>query len=272
MARILIGGASVVAVLLVVLIVVLVTREDGGAASATTNESTTTEMTTTTELTTTTEPAATTAAPTTTAAPATTAAPTTTVAVACPGVGVGPIPTGAAEVTPLAGDFDGDGTQDRFVTYVDSGGLAWARVELSYGYATQVRVPGTTGVIDSRVNNFGAPGDIGITLSIGSPSTRVARFYAMYGCSLDLVTKGSGDVAEFSIGNLAMYKSGVTCTSAGLAATEASDIGGSQWEVSSVTYLWVPGLGELQGSMGASAIFTSPADDDVINGAAQFNC
>jgi hypothetical protein len=69
-----------------------------------------------------------------------------------------------------------------------------------------------------------------------------------------------------------MHKSGVTCITEGLATTEATDIGGNQWEVSSVTYFWVPSLGELQGTMGAAAIFTSPADDDVINAAAEFNC
>ena len=185
---------------------------------------------------------------------------------------MGAITTGAHDIESLTGDFDADGVPDQFTTYGDAGDYYWARIDLSYGFATQIPISTTSGVLSTHVVNFDAPGDIGISLVLTSPSNRQATFYTLYGCGIDVIMLDGGGVAEFPIRWGGIEMEGVTCNSDGITVTHATEIGGGQWEVSGLSYLWVPGLGELQGTMGAAGIFTSPADDDVINDAGAFFC
>lgn len=103
----------------------------------------------------TTTAAPTTAAETTTTAPGTTAAPTTTLAEtttttipptttttaapppACSGPGAGPIPAGAAELSSVTAQLDGDGTPDEFSAFL-FGGTWYLHARLASGYATQL--------------------------------------------------------------------------------------------------------------------------------------
>jgi hypothetical protein len=274
--QVLIGLGTGVAVLLVVLIVVLVVGEDGDSALSTVPAGTSSPAVETTAGSSTTTTAATTtsaATSTTAAATTSTSSPTTTAAVACPGPGAGVLPVGATIAVDVWGDFDGDGAADRFLVYGDSGGTYWARVELAYGYAAVAADPQPgPGVINAKAVDLGGSADLAIAESLASPSSRLATFYAMYGCDLAAATRDATEIAQFPLRGSGMEVAGITCLADGIEVTGARNTGGSEWEVSTIFYQWVPGVGEFQGSPGATAILTSPADDDAIQSHADWNC
>jgi hypothetical protein len=278
-AQVLIGLGAAVAALLVALVVVLVLRsgDDGTAAPTVTTSSldttTTTAATTTSTTAATTSSAATTTSATTTSTSSTT---TTTAAVACPGAGAGPLPVGSTIAVDVWGNFDGEGSDDRFLVYSDSGGAYWARVELSYGYASVAPDPQPgPGVINAKAVDLGGGADLAIAESLASPSSRLATFYFLYGCQLDTATLSGGGVAEFPLRMSGMALAGITCRGDGITVTDAEvtgDMSGSDWAVGSVDYQWVPDLGEFQGSLGMAVLLHSPADDAAIQAAADWNC
>ncbi len=105
-----------------------------------------------------------------------------------------------------------------------------------------------------------------------SPSSRLATFYAMYGCDLAAAARDATEIAQFPLRGSGMELAGITCLADGIEVTGARNTGGSEWEVSTIFYQWAPALGEFQGSLGATAILTSPADDDAIQSHADWNC
>ena len=230
--------------------------------------------------TTTTAPAATTSS--TTAAPTTTAtststtttstSTTTTVAVACPGPGTA-IPPGSTEEAESFGDFDGDGTGDRFVVY-GAGGNYFARVELSYGWTSEAVAYGP-GIWEVRTTNLGGPADIPIVVSITTPQSRTATFYAMFGCDLGEIPLTDGGTAQFPLEGGVIGRTGVACNADGVTTTYAAvagDMSGNEWEVSSTDYLWVPGLGELQSTASSMAFIPLAGNEAMIDAASAFNC
>jgi hypothetical protein len=276
-AQVLIGLGTAVAVLLVVLIVVLVMGNGGDTAlpalpattSSTVLETTAGASTATTEATTTSASTTTTSTPTTTSTSTT----TTTAAVACPGPGAGVLPVGASIAVDVWGDFDGDGAADRFLVYNDSGGTYWARVELAYGYAAVAPDPQPgPGVINAKAVNLGGGADLAIAESLASPSSRLATFYALYGCDLAAAIRDGTEIAQFPLRGSGMELAGITCRADGIDVTGARNTGGSEWEVTTIFYQWVAGIGEFQGSLGAAAILTSPGDDAAIQSHADWNC
>jgi hypothetical protein len=171
------------------------------------------------------------------------------------------------------GDFDGDGADDRFLVYNDSGGTYWARVELSYGYAAVALDPQPgPGVINAKAVDLGGGAELAIAESLTSPSSRLATFYAMYGCDLAAATRDTTEIAQFPLRGSGMELAGITCLADGIDVTAARNTGGSDWEVSTIFYQWVPGIGVFQGNLGAAAILHSPADDAAIQSHADWNC
>jgi len=171
------------------------------------------------------------------------------------------------------GDFDGDGADDRFLVYNDSGGTYWARVELSYGFAAVAPDPQPgPGVINAKAVDLGGGAELAVAESLGSPSSRLATFYALYGCDLAAATRDTADIAQFPLRGSGMELAGITCLADGIDVTGARNTGGSEWEVSTMFYQWVPGIGVFQGSMGATAILHSPADDAAIQSHADWGC
>jgi hypothetical protein len=274
--QVLIGLGTAIVVLLIVLVAVLVTGGGEGTASptteATTAPSTTAATSTSTSASSTTTTTTTTSSTTTTTSTSTTTT-TTAPAVACPGSGAGPLPVGATIAVDVWGDFDGDGAADRFLVYSDSGGTYWARVELAYGYATVASDPQAgPGVINAKAVDLGGPADLAIAESLASPSSRLATFYAMYGCQLAPATRDTSEIAQFPLRGSGLGLAGITCTADGIEVTGASSTDGVTWQVFTTSYLWVPGIGEFQGTMGATAILHSPADDAAIESHADWNC
>jgi len=171
------------------------------------------------------------------------------------------------------GDFDGDGADDRFLVYNDSGGTYWARVELSYGHAAVAPDPQPgPGVINAKAVDLGGGAELAIAESLASPSSRLATFYAMYDCDLAAAPRDGDEIAQFPLRGSGMELAGITCVADGIDVTRARNTSGSQWEVSTMFYQWVAGLGEFQSSLGATAILTSPADDAAIQSHANWDC
>jgi hypothetical protein len=273
--QVLIGLGTAIVVLLIVLVAVLVTGGGEETASPSTEGTTAPSTTAATSTSTTTSSSITTTTSSTSTTSTSTSTTTTTTApaVACPGSGAGPLPVGATIAVDVWGDFDGDGAADRFLVYSDSGGTYWARVELAYGYATVASDPQPgPGVINAKAVDLGGPADLAIAESLASPSSRLATFYAMYGCQLAPATRDTTQIAQFPLRGSGMELAGITCTADGIDVTSAHNTGGSDWQVSTMAYLWVPGIGEFQATMGATAILHSPADDAAIESHADWNC
>jgi len=274
----LIGLGVLIAVLLVVLVAVLVIGggdETAAPTSLPTTTSTSEPTSTTSSSSTTTSTSSTTTSSTTTTSTTTTSTSTTTTLPlgACAGPGAGPLPGDATIAVDVMGEFDGDGADDRFLVYRDSEGTYWARMELSYGYSTAAPDPTPgPGVINAKSVDLGGPAELAIAESIASPSSRVATFYALYGCSLDAVRQGGGTLAQFPLRGSGMELAGVTCRADGINVTRAASADGTVWEVSSIAYDWDPVIGELISGMGAAAILHSPEDDAVIMSQADWNC
>jgi hypothetical protein len=270
--QVLIGLAVVIAVLLVVLIAVMVIGWEDETAAPTSLPTTTAAPTTTTSAVTTTSTSTTTSSTSTTTTSTSTST-TTLPAGACAGAGAGPLPGGATVAVEVAGDFDGDGAVDRFLVYEDGGGHYRARVELSYGYSSVAPdlVPGP-GVINAKAVNLGGERELAIAESIASPSSRLAGFYALDGCDLEAVRLSDDTLAQFPLRGSGMALAGVTCNADGINVTSAEDIGGGDWEASSIVYFWDPDAAAFTSGMGAAAVLHSPDDDDIIMGHADWNC
>ena len=271
--QILIGLAVVVAVLLVTLIAVMVIGWGDEEAAPTSVPTTTSAPTSTTSVATTTSTSTTTSSTSTSTTSTSTSTTTTLPASACPGMGAGPLPGGATVAVEVMGDFDGDGAEDRFLVYEDGGGHYRARVELSYGYSSVAPdlVPGP-GVINAKAVNLGGERDLAIAESIASASSRLAGFYALDGCDLEAARLADDTLAQFPLRGSGMALAGVTCNPDGINVTSAEDIGGGDWEASSIVYFWDPDAVAFTSGMGAAAVLHSPDDDDIIIGHADWNC
>ena len=275
-AQVLIGLGVAVAALLVALVAVLVARGNNGGTAATTAMTTLPLDTSSTEPAPTTTAAATTGVVTTTSPATTTTAGSTTTstsAVACPGSGAGPLPVGSTIAVDVWSNFDGEGPDDRFLVYSDGGGTYWARVELSYGYASVAPEPQPgPGVINAKAVDLGGGADLAIAESLASPSSRLATFYFLYGCNLAAAVRDTTEIAEFPLRGSGMELAGISCSADGINVTTARNTGGDTWEVSSVFYQWAAGIGEFQGTLGMANILYSPGDDAAIQSAADWNC
>lgn len=180
---------------------------------------------------------------------------------------------GSFSVLAVAGDFDGDGAEDRFLVYEDADGAFRARVELSYGYAAEGADPFRgLAVTDVVAVDLGGPGQLVMTESPVTSSARLVTLYALRGCDLEVVQIGDGSPPGFLLRNSWVHLSGVTCAADGITVTDAESIGGDDWRISTVTYFWDGDTGTLTAGMGATAILHSPDDDEAIQSAADWNC
>ncbi len=279
--RLLIVLGSIIAVLLIVLIVILLGEDDGSPTAATTSfpgamatsipESPGDEPTSTAPPTT--SAPATTAAPPTTAAATTTAAPPTSApAGTCTGLPSATPPAPGPGVTSAIGDFDGDGDPDQLLGYQDGGGTAWVQMVLSYGYATETAVPGPVTALGAQ--NFGGGArDVAFAYVDSGASVLLVGFFFAPGCDVfEATITGTGSVARFPVGGGVMHLDGLTCTADGFIATSATTGDGITWEYSTTRYVWNSGPLEFQPVTSSIALLASPADDDTIFSAADFNC
>jgi hypothetical protein len=266
----------VIAVLLVVLIVVMaIGWGDPEAAPTSLPTPVAVESTTTTTSPGTISLSPTTSTSTSTTTSSSTSTTTTTLPpLACPGAGAGPMEMGGNfSVLLTAGDFDGDGAEDRFLPYKDPAGAIRARVELSYGYAAEltdpvwgVRLTGALAV------SLGGSADLAVAETVGHSSDGEATFLRMRGCELEVVRTSDDAEAYFLLGSTWVGLPGVTCRADGITVTSARPEGGGDWQVSSVTYRWDPAAGVFVEDMSAAAILHSPEDDAAIESHAEFNC
>ena len=171
-------------------------------------------------------------------APAAQAATTTTTAPAgCPPLQ----PAGTTDATTAAGDFDGDGRGDRFVTYRVSAGGAWrVRAEPAAGGGAEIELPGTAeGVraIGGTVLDVG-PAEAGFAVVGRGPVGDHLGLFVLRACRLERVTL-AGRPAEFPVGTSATSRAGLACQVPGLVAYQATSSDGRFYRASSVGYLLV---------------------------------
>ena len=275
--QILIGVGVFVAVLLTVLVVALVVGWEDPVAAPTSLPASTSSSeptSTTSPLSTTTSTSSTTTSSTTSTSTSTSTSTTTTTTLppgACLTSGAGPIPAGSTVEEEAAGDFDGDGAEDRFLIYEPGGMVDLVfRVELSYGWAEEVGF--FLDVIDLKVLNLGGPVGLAVVVTRDHGGNH-ARFIVLERCGLDQAGLDNGDDAVFWLEDTSEWKAGVTCTAYGISVTQAENIGGGDWEASSFSYTWNPDalLFEETG-MGVALILHSPEDDAAIQSAADWDC
>ena len=246
----------------IVLAVIVFTGGDSDTAG-TTIATSTSDATTTTAV-------ATTA--TTTTAPTTTTEAVTTTLPPCAGLPSATIPViPGPGVSYFDGDFDGDGTADRFIGYQAGDGTFRVQIALSYGYATEMEVFGPA--IAYFAQPF-ATGDtaIGLAAVDSGASTEIVQFFQLEGCAITKSTTDGTFEASFLRGGSVTHMDGMTCSAEGFTTSAATTGDGITWEYTTTDYLWDPVGRTFMNTGAASSTLTSPGDDDVIFSAALFNC
>jgi len=198
------------------------------------------------------------------AAPAPT---TTTVAAGCPALPAGPA---AFEATNAAGDFDGDGRQDRLVTARAAAGGAWkVRMELAAGGGAEAELP-------ASAQGVKAVGGTALDVTPGQAAFAVVGqgaggpnvgLFVLQACKLQRVTL-AGQPAEFPVGTSAGGRTGVACQVPGLVVYQATTDDGRFYQGSTVTYLLV---GTLLDEV-HRARFTLGADDPALTPYGRLTC
>lgn len=286
--RILIAIASAITILLLAVTVIVVTGDDEEPQATTAAPTTTVETTVTTS-----EPSATsspTTAPTTTLSPtttATTAAPTSTTTSttsstttttaapsgACSGLPPIAVGGGASDQTLAFGDVDGDGADDTVTVYREVGSW-WLNVQLDYGWSTEIPV---TGMVARAVDvaNFGVGEEVIIAQIDSGASAEIFGLFAFQGCDIiQLIDGNTGFDTAFPVGGTVTHLDGFSCNPDGITVRSAAVDPGDPalWEYTETTYVYVPGLGEMQPMASSIQLLTSPADDGVIFGTATYGC
>jgi hypothetical protein len=284
-ARVLIAIASAIVLLLIVVVVIVAADGDGdggttqAAQSSTTSTTTappattTTSSSSTTATTTTIPPTTTTTPPTTTTTSTTTTTTTTVPAGACAGLPSTPVSAGATDQTAAFGDVDGDGADDEMVVYRAAGSW-WLNVELDYGWSTEIPL---TGMVARAVEivDLGVSEQVMIAQTDAGASVEIYGFFALQSCGVVHVTDGNtGLESAFPIGGTVTHLDGLTCTADGIRTTSAANDpnDATLWEYTETTYLYAPGLGELQPNASSIQMLVSPQDDATIYGASDFDC
>lgn len=255
------------AVLIAVLVTVLVVGWGDPEAAPTSPAA---PATTSTPSPTTAPTSTTTSTPTTTSSSATSTTRTTSTTtttlppVACPGPGVGTLPSDDHALASSTGDLDGDGAADRLLIHRSFSPTRFLAVELSYGFTAQTAVAPDQEMAVRSVN-LGGPPDLALTERRYSATYREVIFYRFADCRLEAVRLGPEAIAAFDAGADEGGIGGVMCTADGILVTSGSH-GDAGYEVSSVTYRWDPETGEL------TAILDPVADHDEIYDQVGLDC
>ncbi|MBI5158062.1 MAG: hypothetical protein HZA58_08650 [Acidimicrobiia bacterium] len=254
--------------LAIVLGVIVLSGDDEGGGTAATTTTLATETTATTAPTTTgVETTVTTAGGTT--------APTTAPAGACAGLPSATTPAiPGPGVSVAIGDFDADGTTDNFIGYQKGDGTFWIQIALSYGYATEIEAYTKAQVYGAQPFSYtgGADPWIGIAGVDTGASTEVLQFFQLDGCTIVKSTVDGSIEASFIIGGGVMHLDGLVCGAEGFTTRSAQTGDGTNWEYYTTDYQWDPVARTFVNLGVAASTLVSPADDDAIFTAAEFNC
>ena len=171
------------------------------------------------------------------------------------------------------GDVDGNGHDDEVVVY-DEAGAWWINVTLDYGWSTEIPI---TGMVARAIDvvTMGVAEEVIIAQIDAGASAEILGFFSFVGCDIiHLVDGNTGIETAFPLGGSVTHLDGLTCTSDGITTTSSvNDINDpTLWEYTETSFLYVPGLGELQPLASSIQLLTSPQDDAAIFGAGTFGC
>ena len=245
-------------------VMVLSGDDDGGGTAATTT--TVAGETTTAPTTTAVETTVTTAVGTTvTTAPAHACSgmlSTVTAAVPGPGVSI------------AIGDFDADGAMDQFLGYQKGDGTFWIQIVLAYGWATEIEAYTRADVYGAQPFSYTEDPDpwIGIAAVDTGASTEVLQWFQLDGCTIVKSTTDGSLEASFIIGGGVMHLDGLVCGAEGFTTRSAQTGDGTNWDLFTTDYQWDPVARTFVNLGTATSSHVYPADEDIIFGAADFNC
>jgi hypothetical protein len=171
------------------------------------------------------------------------------------------------------GDVDGDGHDDEVVVYHEAGAW-WINVTLDYGWSTEIPI---TGMVARAIDvvNMGVAEEVIIAQIDAGASAEIIGFYSFVGCDIiHLIDGNTGLETAFPHGGTVTHLDGLTCTVDGITTTSSvNDLNDpALWKYTEISYLYVPGLGELQPLATSIQLLTSPMDDATIFGAGAFGC
>ena len=198
------------------------------------------------------------------AAPALT---TTTTSAPCPALAS---PAPSVQATTAAGDFDGDGRQDRLVTGRMAADGPWkVRMELAAGGGAEADLPaaaqGVKAVGGTALDV--TPGQAAFAVVGQGPGGPNVGLFVLQACKVVRVTL-AGQPAEFPIGTSAAARTGVACQVPGVVVYQATSDDGHVYQGSTVTYLLV---GTLLDEV-HRARFTLGADDPALTPYGRLTC
>lgn len=215
----------------------------------------------------------TTSSPSTTTTEATTATTISSEAPACPG---GEVPAaGANDVTEANGDIDGDGADDRVVSYRLGDGSRVIGVDLARGATATFNLGDAELAGPSPLSVLGgiplAP-DAETVLAVtgAGASVVIVQLFQLEGCDLVPVTVDNSVLVELPVGGGITHGDGLTCRDETLVQRSATSFDGETFEASETTYR-LEGTTLLEVASETSTLTRGP-DDDVINSYYTIDC
>lgn len=156
---------------------------------------------------------------------------------ACPAVSV---PGGASDATSVPGDFDGDGSVDDLISYLD-GGTWHLQVDLAAGGGDDLEVTpeGPAGVAAMGGVDLDDDGTDEAWARVGvGASVAIVGLFDFDDCELVAVSNEiKGEVARFTVGGTVNNMSGVRCGAGpGLGESSATSTDGESFMIASVSY------------------------------------
>lgn len=157
-------------------------------------------------------------------------------------VSEGPIPpAGAADVSEVSADVDGDGAPDRVVAYRESDGNRRVAVELAAGGtaavdASESSIDGPAPLSVLGGVDLGGDGQTVLAITSAGASVVVVGLFQFVECALARVSFEAGQPAELPVGGGVTHGDGLACTDESLVVLSATSADGETFTATETTY------------------------------------
>ncbi|CAN5170631.1 hypothetical protein BH24ACT1_BH24ACT1_10580 [soil metagenome] len=192
----------------------------------------------------------------------------------CPGGDAIP-PDGAADLSEVNADVDGDGAEDRVLAYRRADGDRRIAVELATGgtaavdaSASEIDGPAPLSVLGGV--NLGGDGETVVALTGAGASVVIIGLFQFVECALAQVSFESGQAVELPVGGAITHGDGLRCVDEGLVRLSATSTDGETFTATETSYR-IDGntLVEIDSQ---SSTLTRGADDEAINAYYSLDC